>query len=154
MAEVNKGVRELMESDLIPDDDYNFVVNAVRDAGTWEVADLGFDSPDDPELVGRRLSYFLGQPSTESWRGLTDLLKSAKLMDVPEDEATGKRDTKIGLIGVKFPGRVRRRDGNRGPENVVYPIIDPDWVSQHLKDGSGGGTEETKPRRRRRRRSA
>lgn len=149
MAKVTAGVKSLMESDLIPDAQYNLRVNRVRDAGSWEVADLGFVNPDDPELVGRRLSYFLGEPSTNNWRGLTDLLKSAQLLEVPKDE-NGDQDTKTSLVGIEFSARVTRRDGKRGPENVVYPTIDNDWVAANLQDGSGGGGEVKKRRRRRR----
>lgn len=150
MAEVTAGVKSLMEADLIPDASYNLRVNRVRDAGSWEAADLGFVNPSDPELVGRRLTYFLGEPSTKNWRGLTDLLKAAKLLEVPKDE-NGKQDTKTSLIGIEFPARVTRRDGKRGPENVVYPTLDNDWVMANLQDGSGGGGPEVKKRRRRRR---
>ena len=148
MAKVTDGVKTLMESDLIPDATYRLRVNKVRPAGSWEVADLGFVNPEDPELVGRRLSYFLGEPSTNNWRGLTDLLKAAKLLEVPKDE-NGDQDTKTSLIGIEFPARVTRRDGKRGPENVVYPTMDNDWIAAKLQDGSGGGTEVKKRRRRR-----
>lgn len=143
MAKVKEGIRKLMESDLIPDKDYEGQVMRVRDAGTWEVADVSIVDA-EPELIGRRLSYFLGEPSTNSWRGLTELLKAAKLEEVPKDE-NGDQDTKTSLVGVKFPMRVRRRDGKRGPENVVYPIADNDWVGKMM---GGGPSGEAAPRRR------
>ena len=150
MAKVTDGVKTLMESDLIPDATYRLRVNKVRPAGSWEVADLGFVNPEDPELVGRRLSYFIGELSTGNWRGLTDLLKSAQLLEVPKDKETGEQDTMKCLDGIEFNARVSRRDGKRGPENVVYPTFDNDWIAANLQDGSGSGGTEVKKRRRRR----
>lgn len=149
MAEVNDGIRKLQEADLIPEDDYNFRVLRVRlsRSGEYEIADLAFEDPQDPELVNRRVSYFLGSPTANTWRGLRELLKAAKLLNVPEDKETGKRDTMVTLQGTVFPGRLRHRDGNQGPENNVQPIIDNDWVASVMSTEG----EEVKPRRRRRR---
>ncbi len=134
MAKVEDKVRDLQKAQLIPEREYDFEVRRVRvtDSG-HEYADLGFVSPPDKEIAGRRVSYWLGNSATLDWRGLTDLLMSAQLTELPLDE-NGEKDTETSLPGVAFSGRLAHVETKRGPDVRVYPNIDYDWAQANMGD--------------------
>jgi hypothetical protein len=145
---IEKRVKGMMESNLVPEDDYDMVVNRVKDAGEsgWEVAVLGFKNPSDKELKTKTIDFFICNNQTGTTEGLRDLLLAAQLTELPEDE-NGEQDTKTSLPGVEFPARVTRGTGKRGPTNWVNPIIDWDWVKENV--GDDDDEEDEAPRGRR-----
>jgi hypothetical protein len=139
MARVTEGLRDLVKSNLIPEDQYDFVVREVVTGmgdNNWEKVRCNIVNPSEPSLATRRIDYMLGSPDTGDWRGLVQLLEAARLEEVPDGEY-GEGDTR-NLEGLEFPGRVFHRVGNRGLEANISPIVDPAWVTEHTDEGAEG----------------
>lgn len=141
MAKVTEGLRQLSKANLVPEDEYDFVVREVvtnMGDNNWEKVRCNILNAPDPSLATRRIDYLIGSPDTGDWRGLTDLLKAAKLTEVPDGDY-GEGDTR-NLAGVEFPGRVYHRQGNRGEEANIRPTVDHDWVAENTASDDDGET--------------
>lgn len=150
MAKLNQGLKAMIQADLVPEmEDVTMKIVAINTTNNgWEIARCVIKDPEDDALVGRNFSIFLCNEGQNNFRGVTDLMKSLQMVEPPQDE-NGEQTTKA-FLGAEFQANIRKRDGKRGPENVVYPIIDNDWVAANV----GGGNEQAEaPKRRRRRRS-
>lgn len=146
MAKVTQGMAALAKANLVPEDDYDFVVRQVvtkMGDDEWEKAWCVIENPEEPSLATRRISYMLGSPITGDWRGLTELIQAAKLTGVPDGDY-GDSDTR-NLEGVTFPGRIFHRTGNRGLEAAIRPTIDHDWVAANMdEEGASTGRRRKK----------
>ena len=159
MAEVNEGLKELVERDQIPKDEYLLEITHVdvTDKGS-EMAQCRIAEAEDEELVGRRCGgyYLLNESKGQSF-GLQRLMACMQWDQLPEDEETGKRDTRLVLKGVKFPAIVEPQADNPRFYNIT-PVLDEgtiDWQNNLLGvatkgDADDAGNEdedEEKPRR-------
>lgn len=148
MAKVTDGLRTLAKAQLVPEDEYKFVVRRVVTGmgnDNWERADCVFVDPPDPSLATRRVSHLLGSPDTGDWRGLQDILMAAKLEEVPDGEF-GPGDTR-NLEGVTFDGRIYHGTGRRGPEAKISPIIDDEWMQEIMAEDGGPATRKTRKKK-------
>jgi hypothetical protein len=132
MAKVTDGLRQLAKANLVPEDEYDFIVREVvigMGDNNWEKVRCNIVNPPDPALATRRIDYLIGSPDTGDWRGLTQLLEAAQLTNVPDGDF-GDGDTR-NLVEVEFPGRIYHRQGNRGLEANIAPTVNHDWVAEH-----------------------
>ena len=146
MAKVTDGLKKLALAQLIPEDEYELIIDSVVTGmgnDNWEKVWCKFVNPPDQKLLARRISHMIGSPDTSDWRGLTEILSAAQLEEVPGGDY-GEGDTR-NLVGVTFRGRVFHRQGNRGQEAAIVPIVDSDWLS---KLSAEDGDEPPKRRRR------
>jgi hypothetical protein len=135
MAKVTDGLRKLSKANLMPEDNYDLAVREVvtgMGENNWEKIWAVPVNPEDPSLATRRTSYMIGSPDTGDWRGLTELLKAAKLTEVPDGDY-GEGDTR-NLVGVEFPARIFHGQGNRGLEAKIAPTVDHDWVAENTAE--------------------
>lgn len=132
MAKVTQGLRQLAKANLIPEEEYDFIVREVVTGmgdDNWEKVRCNIVNPSEPSLATRRIDFMIGSPDTGDWRGLTQLLEAAQLTEVPDGDY-GPGDTR-NLVELEFPGRVHHTQGKRGWEAQIRPTIDHEWVAKH-----------------------
>lgn len=137
MAKVTQGVKELQESQMIPE----YENEEMKITRVWKSENKGaemmrcqFVDPPDQALKGRSITYYLGNEDQGNWDGLLNLLYSMKLTECP-DHDTGA------LVGLTFPGRTYRGTGRSGqPEAKVAPVVDWEWVSEVFGKGEDGAS--------------
>ena len=150
MAKVTDGLRTIAKAQLVPEDEYDFVVRKVvtgMGKDNWERVDCNFVNPPDQGLATRRISHLIGSPDTGDWRGLQEILMAAELEEVPNGDY-GPGDTR-NLEGVEFRARVYHGTGRRGLEAKLSMIINDEWVTKLMSDD-----DETPTRRKRAKKAA
>lgn len=132
MAKLKVGLKEISKRELYPDGDYTFRIDTVRATrdGTGEGANLIIIKAPDDELIGKRSYLYLMNTETEQFIGLSQLLASLQLLEVPDGEH-GEGDTH-NLEGLEFDGTITegldKKSGGR--RNYVNPTYDADWLDE------------------------
>lgn len=129
MAKVDAGLKQLAKRDNLPAGEYEFLIDriGVTKSGKGEGAYLKVTKAPDDELIGKRAYLYLFGYHSDICIGLTQLLASKKLLEMPSGEY-GENDSG-NLKGLKFMADVTiAPDENGNERNNVTPQFDTEWL--------------------------
>jgi hypothetical protein len=151
MVEVNKGLKEMVEEDRIPEGDYDLEVTqhilSGSGKGPWIILRAKIAGADDDELIGRAAGGFpLLNIETGQRIGLTRLMLNQHWTELPENE-DGERNTED-LVGLRFLGRVTHDDSGRVNCDPIVASEDYSWqekvMSGEIVPGNGRAPKSRK----------
>ncbi len=163
MVQINAGLKKLTKRETLPPGPYSFRITRIiiskpgqgpDKKGTGEGVGLIVTKAQDDELVGNRSYKYILNYVTENCIGLTQILKSLRLLEVPSGEH-GENDTQ-NLIGLEFDAEVTVGPDKNGVErNEIAPDYDSEWfeeisncseeeMEERIEEERGGGKKKTK----------
>lgn len=149
MAKITAGLKQLSQSENLPEGDYRLKIVKVRETNdkTGEYASCTvIKGP--PDTKGKNTMCYLLNKVTEQAIGLAQVLKSLQLMEVP-DGPYGKSETR-NLEGLEFNATISIGEDKKTKQdrNFVNPSYDVDWWNKQLAtdDAPKGRKKSTKKR--------
>lgn len=132
MAKVTQGLKQLAKRDILPAGAYTFRIErvAVTKNEQGEGAFLTVIKAEEEELVGRKSYLYLYNYETEKGYGLSQLLASLQLEEVPGGDH-GESNTQ-NLVGCEFDANVTiGKDKKTGEDRAnVSPEYDSEWLEE------------------------
>lgn len=138
MAKVTTGLKQLSQRENLPEGDYTLKIVKVQETNdkTGEYARcLVIKGP--PDTKGKTTMCYLLNHQTEQAIGLSQLLKSLQMMEVP-DGPYGKSDTR-NLEGLEFDANIVIGEDKKTKQdrNFVNPSYDVNWWNAQLAGEEG-----------------
>lgn len=130
MVEISAGLKKLAKRDLLPDGEYRFKIDRIglTKNGNGEGAFLVATKAPEQDLVGKKAYLYLLNMDSGLSIGLTQLLASLELLEVPSGEF-GENNTQ-NLTGLEFDATVTTSADRKTQQdrNNVNPSYDSDWL--------------------------
>lgn len=131
MSKVTDGLKKLAKRDNLPSGEYRFRIDRVGTTrnGDGEGAFLVAIEAPDPELKGKKAYLYLRNFTTELSIGLSQLMASLQLLEVPSGEH-GENDTH-NFAGLEFDADIIVKPDKSGNDrSQVTPAYDADWLEE------------------------
>ncbi len=150
MTQVKDGLMDLSKQDLLPESsDYvsRILRIAITKKGNGEGAFLQVVSG-PPDTVGKKTYLYLLNTDTGQAIGLSQLLKSLQLTEVPSGQY-GDNDTQ-NLVGVEFEATISIGEDSKTKQdrNNVTPNFDVEWWNAVLANDGEDPNQSTATKRR------